>query len=469
MRGGRLALADARGYKAFGAGRHCGAAPNSFKQEFPNSQGWRLDSTHSNPSPDEPGAPPAPKFTQLATLFGLFYFLQGIGDPTDGLLLQPLRSLLMERKESAATISTFLLFLELPWGIKPLYGLISDFVPLAGYRRKSYLVLASAVSAVALFLLAAQPDSIDKVPLLLWLLPLAVSVAFSDVVIDALMIERGQPHGWTGQLQSLQWTALYGAAALAGWGGGYLSEHHLIRVGFLIVGIGSVVGLILSLLAHEDRSIAARALRRGSKAELTAAWRMPVLRAAALFLILWAFNPFSDTVLHVHMSQHLGFSEQFFGETVTWSALASMAGTLAYGAVRSRIKDFRLLLHAAIVLGIVSTIAYWAVRDEMSARATSAAAGFATALATLVQLDLAAQVCPPELAGTVFAVLMSLSNISLYVSRWLGGILYDRLRTAWGDQLAFDLLVALGGMTTAACWLVIPGLTRQLRVHDSRT
>ena len=40
------------------------------------------------------------------------------------------------------------------------------------------------------------------------------------------MIERGQPRGLTGLLQSIQWTALYGAAALAGWGGGYLSEHH---------------------------------------------------------------------------------------------------------------------------------------------------------------------------------------------------------------------------------------------------
>jgi predicted MFS family arabinose efflux permease len=428
-----------------------------------------LDSTHSNPAPEQPSTAPAPKFAQLATLFGLFYFLQGIGDPTDGLLLQPLRSLLMERNESAATISTFLLILELPWGIKPLYGLISDFVPLHGYRRKSYLLIGSAISAAALFALAAQPDEIDKIPLLLWLLPPAVSVAFADVVIDALMIERGQPHGWTGQLQSIQWTALYGAAALAGWGGGYLSEHHLIRVGYLIVGVGSVIGLVLSLLAREDRSLAARAVRRGTKAELTAAWRMPVLRAAAIFLILWAFNPFSDTVLHVHMKQHLGFSEQFFGETVTWSALASMAGTLAYGAIRSRIKNFRLLLHAAIVLGIVSTIAYWAVRDEMSARATSAAAGFATALATLVQLDLAAQVCPPEVAGTVFAVLMSVSNVSLYVSRWLGGILYDHLRAAQGDQLAFDLLVALGGATTAACWLVVPRLTRELTAHDSRT
>lgn len=428
-----------------------------------------MDSTHSNPQPTHLAARAAPEFSQLATLFGLFYFLQGIGDPTDGLLTQPLRGLLIEQGESAAAISTFMFLLSLPWTIKPLYGLVSDFVPLAGYRRKSYLVLGSAISAAALFALAVQSNAIDKASLLIWLLPPAISVAFADVVIDALLIERGQPQGWTGQLQSVQWTALYGAAALAGWGGGYLSQHHLITTGFLIVATGSLAALVLSLLAGEDRSLAARAARRGTASQLAEAWRMPVLRASALFLILWAFNPFSDTVLHIHMHRHLGFSEQFFGETVTYSAVASMAGTLFYGAVRSRIKNFRILLHSAVVLGIVSTIAYWAVRDEMSARTTCAAAGFTTAVATLVQLDLAAQVCPLAIAGTVFAVLMSLSNLSMFFSAWLGGICYDRWRAVFGDQLAFDLLVALGGAMTAACWLVVPRLTRELAAHESHT
>jgi hypothetical protein len=41
--------------------------------------------------------------------------------------------------------------------------------------------------------------------LLVLLLPSAVAVAFSDVVVDALMVKEGQPRGMTGRLQSLQW------------------------------------------------------------------------------------------------------------------------------------------------------------------------------------------------------------------------------------------------------------------------
>ena len=33
----------------------------------------------------------------------------------------------------------------LPWLVKPLYGFLSDSVPLFGYRRRSYLVACGAV------------------------------------------------------------------------------------------------------------------------------------------------------------------------------------------------------------------------------------------------------------------------------------------------------------------------------------
>lgn len=42
----------------------------------------------------------------------------------------------------------------LPWTIKPLYGFLSDGLPLFGYRRKSYLVGAGAVGTSAWLALA---------------------------------------------------------------------------------------------------------------------------------------------------------------------------------------------------------------------------------------------------------------------------------------------------------------------------
>ena len=51
-------------------------------------------------------------------------------------------------------MTAYLTVLNLPWIIKPVYGIVSDFVPLFGYRRKAYLILANAAAAGAYFSVA---------------------------------------------------------------------------------------------------------------------------------------------------------------------------------------------------------------------------------------------------------------------------------------------------------------------------
>ena len=113
------------------------------------------------------------------------------------------------------------------------------------------------------------------------------------------------------------------------------------------------------------------------------------------------------------------------------------------------------------MLGILSTIGYWALFDERSAVVVSIAVGFTYMTATLIQLDLAAQVCPPQTAGTVFALLMSLTNLGLSLGFGAGGWLYERGLAWWGDRTAsFNVLVGIGAATTAACWCLVPWLRR---------
>src|SRR5262245_19605594 len=79
------------------------------------------------------------------TFFAALYFVQSIGDPTSGLVAQPLRSLLRSWGESPASLAGIMALLALPWSIKPAFGLLSDFVPLFGSRRRNYLLLEALV------------------------------------------------------------------------------------------------------------------------------------------------------------------------------------------------------------------------------------------------------------------------------------------------------------------------------------
>ena len=102
---------------------------------------------------------------------------------------------------------------------------------------------------------------------------------------------------------------------------------------------------------------------------------MPVLGASALFSCFGHSIPFPipscmSTCIAIWSFPNSSSAKRSpIARRPRWPAHSAMARCAVD-------KDFRLLLHAAILLGIASTIAYWAVRDEMSARETSAAARF---------------------------------------------------------------------------------------------
>ncbi|MDQ3329273.1 MAG: MFS transporter [Planctomycetota bacterium] len=406
--------------------------------------------------------------TGLGLLFGAMYFVQGIGEPTEGLVGQPVKSFLKTNGYSAAEITSFSALLALPWAIKPLYGLLTDFVPLFGLRRRSYLLLATvATTAGLLGLFATFTPGISRASLLAALLIPSIGIAFSDVVIDALMVENGQRHGATGRFQSIQWAALYGAAILAGPIGGYLAAHKRQEFGFLICGIAAGVSLILTWVFVRERPMPSE--RRGARAAwltLRQAAATPGLAAVAGFLFLWNFNPFANDVLYLHLTEGIGLDEEFYGWTVSLMGVASVAASIAYGVYCNRVP-FGVLLHLSIAFGVISTACYGFVVGPKTAVAVTLLVGFTYMTAVLIQLDLAARACPPEVAGTAFALLMSVTNISLSMAIAFGGNLYDRWTASWDAQTAFRMLVALGTAFSIGCWAFVPFLRRHVASIES--
>lgn len=393
----------------------------------------------------------------LVLLFGAMYFVQGIAEPSEGLIAQPVRSLLASWGRSAADIATFAALLALPWSCKPLYGLLSDFVPLCGTRRRSYLLLTTAITCLGLGYLYVAPPPHGSAGLLLLLLLLpTLGVAFSDVVIDALMVEQGQPRGLTGTLQSAQWTAMYAGMIVAGQLGGFLCEHHQQHVAFLICAVVTFATLVLTWFCVPERPRPReQSGLREALSGLGAAVQSRAVLSAALFVTLWSFNPFSTSVLYVYTTQELGLSEQYFGTTVSLLSVGAIAASLAYGTYCRRLS-FLTLIHLSIVSGILSTLAYWGLCGRVSAAVVNVVVGFTYMTGNLVQFDMVARVCPLNAAGTTFALLMGLTNLSVSVAGALGGWCYDSWTVAWGPTVAFNLLVLIGALTNAACWLVVP-------------
>ena len=384
-----------------------------------------------------------PNSRRLAVLFGVVYFAQG----TWYLPGQAVTITLKERGLSAGEVATFFAITGVPWMVKPVYGLISDFLPLFGRRRTSYFMLSTALAAGCGFALALMPQHPYG-----WLAALftamAFGLAFTDVLTDALMVESGKPLGLTGAFQAVQWGAIYAASILVGELGGYFAEHRDLNSAFLWAAVFPVLSLLMMTRFVKEPRVA------GEREAFLETWR--ATRAAfadrtvwlvAAFLLFWTFSPSFGTALQYYEIDILGFSQQFIGHLSALGSLAAIVGATIYAPL-SRRMSLRRVIILSIGIGVAGTLAYLGYRGPVSAVIIDVVFGCVGMITQLAFLDLAAKACPRHVEATFFALLMSVFNAGTQGSQIVGGYLYD-----W---LGLTPLIFISAVTTALAWLLVP-------------
>jgi MFS family permease len=396
---------------------------------------------------------------RYSLFFALTYFVQGSIDLTSGLANQPVQYFLKEQLHlSAAQTGFFFGIIGLGWTIKPLYGLISDFFPLAGYQRKSYLLLMSALGSSSWFALTILPPQYSTVLVLLALC--AATLAFCDVMVDALMVEVGRPLELTGSFQAIQWAAIGLAFTAAQFAGGYLSTHATPRTVFLLSAGFPLVTFFASLgLIQEPKSKLNRRSLHDTRVALRQAGRSRTLWVVAGFLFFWNFSPSLGTPLLYYQTDVLGFSKIFIGALGAISNAAGVVGALIFFAYCRAFNLYRLLV-VSVALGVVSTVSFIGLTGPQSAVVIFFAFGMLSQITHLAVLDLAARSCPTRAEGTVFALLMSCLNVGRTGATLLGGWLYD--------HVGLSPLIFISAGFTALCWLILPFLNTK-SLNDAMT
>lgn len=381
---------------------------------------------------------------RLAMLFGVVYLAQG----TWYLPNQTITITLKDDGLGAGQVATFFAITTAPWVIKPVYGLVSDFVPLFGRRRKSYFLLTTALAAGAGAWLALTHDHPYW-----WLATLftlmGVGVAFTDVLTDALMVESGKPLGLTGAFQAVQWAAISGATIFTGIVGGYFAERRDLHSVFALATCFPLVAFAMAwLFVHERRE---RGGEREAFAETWEAIRVALRERdvwiVAGFIFFWSFSPSFGTALLYYQTDRLGLSQQFIGYLGSITAAGGIVGAFLYAPISRRLR-LRRLIQGAIGVGAAATLLFLLYRDARSAVVIEAVYGCLGMMTLLAFLDLAAKACPHRVEATFFALLMSVYNLGGQGSQVVGGYLYDSLGYEW-------LILISAGMTALA-WALVP-------------
>jgi MFS family permease len=412
-----------------------------------------LDAQPQSPPIDAvPTADDHDRIRRLMIFFGVVYVVEGIGQ-TGGIIAQPLNYYLKEVYAfTPLQVTAFLAAFNLPWIIKPIYGLISDFVPLFGYRRKSWLILANVLATVG-YLMAVFVEAPSHI--LLALLLTAYAMAISSTLCGALLVENGQRFKTSGDFVNQQWlwfnVAAMGASLLGGQLIDRLSPAGALHGAALVAAAAPLVVVLCTttLVAEEKRPVNIPELKNGLRA-LGTAFKTRSLWIVGLFLLLYYFSPGFSTPLYYHMSDTLHFSQSYIGILGAISSAGSIAGALLYRWFLTGMSSKRLL-QLSIALGTVTTLAFLLLLDEASAAVLNFCSGVSGMIALVASLTLAADYCPKRSEGFAFAALMSVTNLASTLSDNAGAFLYEH---AFRSHLA--PLIVVSALFTAIAWVLIP-------------
>ncbi|KAL1221206.1 Folate-biopterin transporter 1 [Cardamine amara subsp. amara] len=366
---------------------------------------------------------------------------------------------------------------SLPWLVKPLYGFISDSVPLFGYRRRSYLVLSGLLGAFSWSLMAGFVDS--KYSAASCILLGSLSVAFSDVVVDSMVVERarGESQSVSGSLQSLCWGSSAFGGIVSSYFSGSLVESYGVRFVFGVTALLPLITSAVAVLVNEQRVVRSATGQKEnvtlvipgflqtSKQNMIQLWsaiKQPNVFLPTLFIFLWQATPHSDSAMFYFTTNKLGFTPEFLGRVKLVTSIASLLGVGLYNGFLKSVPLRKIFLVTTIFgtgLGMTQVILVTGFNRQLGISDEWFAIGDSLILTVLAQasfmpvLVLAARLCPEGMEATLFATLMSISNGGSV----LGGLMGAGLTQVFGiTKDSFDNLSTLIILCNLSSLLPLP-------------
>ncbi|XP_051119252.1 probable folate-biopterin transporter 3 [Andrographis paniculata] len=360
-----------------------------------------------------------------------------------------------EQKLQPSEAQVFHGMIMMPWIVKPLWGLLTDAVPISGQRRRPYFILAGIIGSVSMIILSLEKNILLGFALLL-LMSGSAGAAIADVTIDACVTENSIGHpSLAGEMQSL-----CGLCSSVGQLIGYAISGFLVHLigskgvfGVLSIPAGLVilVGIII-----QDPLIRNASYKRISQKFLDASRDMwMALKCPAVWRPCLYMYVSLAMSLHIHEGMFYWYTDAKTGPSFSQEAVGSISAVGAVGALLGvllyqnafRNHPFRRVLFWAQLLygasGMLDLILVsrlnliFGVPDYSVVVLDAAVSHMIGRLKWLPLLVLSSKLCPSGIEGTFFALLMSIDHIGSFSAAWAGGLLLHSLNVT---RTSFDNL-----------------------------
>jgi len=360
---------------------------------------------------------------------------------------------------SPAEVSALMGVAALPWTIKPVFGFLSDGLPIFRYRRRPYLILSGILGAIAWVSMATVVHTALAATAAILLS--SVSVAISDVIVDSLVVERArsEEQGDAGTLQSLAWGSSAVGGLITAYLGGLLLERTSNQVVFGITATFPLIVSAVAWLISEDPVTEKSNLQVviDQVKLLKGAVSQKAIWMPALFLFLWQATPTADSAFFFFSTNELGFEPEFLGRVRLVTSFASLVGIWIFQRFLKEVSFRKIfgwstVLSAALGMTTLLLVTHanrsLGIDDQWFALGDSLVLTVAGQIAFMPVLVLSARLCPPGVEATLFALLMSVVNLSGLISHELGALVTHWLQVTETNFTNLWILILLTNTST---------------------
>lgn len=330
---------------------------------------------------------------------------------------------------------------SIPWMVKPLWGLLTDVVPILGYRRRPYFIISGLIGICALLFLSIH----KTLHIFFAVLSLTISsaaVAITDVTVDACVAQNSNTHPSLASDMQTLCSMSSSIGSLVGFSLSGILVHHIGSMGvYGLLTIPAALVLLLGTILKEPKaqSLSYDGVQKRFADASNTMWmtlKLPQVWRPCLYMYLSLALSLNITegmfYWYTDSSGGPKFSQEFVGAIFSIGSFGSLLAVFLYQYTLkdhqfrdlcfwaqllfglSGMLDLLLVLRLNLKLGISDH--FFAVIDEGVYQMIGR-------LKWMPLLVLSAKICPPGIEGTFFALLMSIDNIGLSTSSWLGGTL----------------------------------------------
>ena len=284
------------------------------------------------------------------------------------------------------------------------------------------------------------------------------------MIVDSLIVERAREESLSqsGSLQSLSW----GCSALGGLITAYFSGlllQHLssnqvfeITASFPLI-VSSVAWLIAEKKINKDNPAQKISPIKGQISQLWSAVKQKQIWLPIAFLFCWQATPTADSAFFFFSTNELGFEPEFLGRVRLVTSFASLIGIFLFQRYLKTVPFRKILGWSTVIaaaLGMTTLLLVThanralGIDDHWFSLGDSLILTVVGQITWMPVLVLSARLCPKGIEATLFALLMSIWNLSGLLSHELGALLTSFLGVTESNFDKLWLLVIITNLST---------------------